>query len=95
MISTQPSYTLKTKLPAQYFFKYSPEVFETFQQDSSGDYINIAVDKALVLPQYVASSDLVTPKYLVQAKKIPVKLVSGFYMQFFVVKCLFSLELLC
>ena len=74
-MSTKYSQTLETSLPAQYCYKYSSEVPETFQQDSSGDYINIAVDNALVLPEYVASSDLVTPKYLVQAKKMHAKLV--------------------
>ena len=74
-MSTKYSQTLETSLPAQYCYKYSSEVPETFQQDSSGDYINIAVDNALVLPEYVASSNLVTPKYLVQAKKLREKLV--------------------
>ena len=67
----------KSNLPTHYCHKYCSEPYtrEAFQQDSSGDHINVAADNATVSPEYVASSSLVTPKYLVQARKLSGKLV--------------------
>ena len=76
-MSAHNSRAFQASLPAQYCYKISAEVPESFRQDSGGDLINVAVDGAAVLPEYVASTNLVTPKYLVQAKKMPAKLVSG------------------
>ena len=57
-------------MPSEYCYKYNPveRKNEKYQQDSDGDIINVAMDGA-DLPEIVASSNLVTPKYLVHAKK--------------------------
>ena len=57
-------------MPTEYCYKYNPveRLNETYQKDSDGDLINVAIDGAY-LPEIVSSSNLVTPKYLVHAKK--------------------------
>merc|ERR1712240_294242 len=57
-------------MPSEYCYKYNPveRKNEKYLQDSDEDIINVAMDGA-DLPEIVASSNLVTPKYLVHAKK--------------------------
>ena len=59
-------------LPAKYCYKYYSKFGskEEHQQDSDGDLTNNAVDDDKHFPQFVASSNVVTPKYLVHAKKL-------------------------
>ena len=57
-------------LPTHYCYKYNPyrRLNEEYEKDSDGDLINVAMDGAHSFPEFVASSNLVTPKYLVHAK---------------------------
>ena len=68
-------------LPALYCHKYDYYISlaEKYQKDSDGDLINIAVDdiNAVHFPEFVASSNIVTPKYLVYAKPMQIKLVGA------------------
>ena len=67
-------------LPTHYCYKYNPyrRLNEEFEKDSDGDLINVAMDGAHGFPEFVASSNLVTPKYLVHAKKTDKKFVKFF-----------------
>ena len=58
-------------MPTEYCYKYNPahRLNEEYQRDSDGDLINVAMDGAHGFAEFVASSNLVTPKYLVHAKK--------------------------
>ena len=73
-------------LPALYCHKYDYYISlaEKYQKDSDGDLINIAVDdiNAVHFPEFVASSNIVTPKYLVRAKKIKNKFVRVYIVTF-------------
>ena len=64
-------------LPTHYCYKYNPHrrLKAKYQQDSDGDLINVAVDGACDFPEFVASSNIVTPKYLVHAIKTNKKFV--------------------
>ena len=44
---------------------------EHYACDSEGSFMNVAPDSVglMDLPEYLASSDVVTPKYLVQARE--------------------------
>ena len=46
-----------------------PRQMEEYKCDSNGSFINVAADVVTNLPEYLASSNIVTPKYLVHAKK--------------------------
>ena len=58
-------------MPTDYCYKYNQynRLNEEYQRDSDGDLINVAMDGAHGFAEFVASSNLVTPKYLVHAKK--------------------------
>ena len=64
-------------LPTHYCYKYNPyrRLNEEYEKDSDGDLINVAMDGAHSFPEFVASSNIVTPKYLVHAKKTDKKFV--------------------
>ena len=48
---------------------------EEYKRDSEGGFINIAVDRIDDLPEFVASSNIVVPKYLVHAVEVKKTLV--------------------
>ena len=66
--------------PIQYCHKYRSNAGqrEKYELDGDGDLINVARDTSGTFPEYVASRSAVTPKYLVHAKKLPIKFVCSF-----------------
>ena len=71
----------KRRLPDYYCHKYTsyPCQPEEYVQDSRGDFINVAVDSVEInAPEYVASSNIVVPKYLVHGRLIKNKFVIFF-----------------
>ena len=64
--------------PETYCCKYlcsDDKQLEEYERDSEGSFINIAVDRIDDLPEFVASSNIVVPKYLVQAAGVKKMLV--------------------
>ena len=77
-VTEQYYYNPLLYLYSHYCHKYnSNRVNEEYLQDSDGDLINVAVDDCSYFDftEFVASSNIVTPKYLVHAKKIEKKFV--------------------
>ena len=98
-VTEQYYYNPLLYLYSHYCHKYnSNRVNEEYHQDSDGDLINVAVDDCNYydFTEFVASSNIVTPKYLVHAKKIEKKFVKFLLLRFhcccFYFLCLFNLS---
>ena len=79
------------ELPAKYlsekYVEESPDTYcrkylcsddqqsEGYERDSDGSFINVAIERINDHPEFVASSNIVVPKYLVHAKEVETKLV--------------------
>ena len=66
----------QNKLPSEYCYKYNSNkgFVEEYKRDNDGDLINVGIDHLGVnhlksYPEFVTSSNVITPKYLVHAKK--------------------------
>ena len=91
-VTEQYYYNPLLYLYSHYCHKYnSNRVNEEYHQDSDGDLINIAVDDCNYydFTEFVASSNIVTPKYLVHAKKINKKFLKFLLLLFLMLLFLF------
>ena len=64
--------------PETYCRKYlctDDEQPEVYERDSDGSFINVAIERNYDHPEFVASSNIVVPKYFVHAKEVETKLV--------------------
>ena len=89
-----PHYYCRKKLPEYYCHKHTfyPCQPEEYVQDSRGDFINVALDSKVVeQPEYVASSNIVVPKYLVHARLIKKGFVSFCFCKLHITSLLLNL----
>ena len=75
------NYSRFNKLPEFYCDKYvsDEDQKEQYAYDSDGSLINVSEDQPYHVPQYVSSSNITIPKYLVHARYVEQQLVNALF----------------